>query len=213
MEEKIYFKPADYGAGRKKEKKEKPEKKNHKGLKLVAFLTLIATIIIVVLWLLRGKTTISGQYPANVRNESLICESNSITYEKVNNVNSDNKELKISMVFNDVNTLSSASLKYVLHFASSQEVHDADAISHAQFNIALQNLGYDSGKFNNKFSEIDNDLVITLNLSSSKGLDDVTRSYFLIEYTKDGKLPKTLSEYQKNYESQGFSCTPTVDNN
>jgi len=213
MEEKLYFKPADYGAGRKKEKGEKLKKKNHKGLKLAIFLLFIVAIVIVVLWLLRGKTTISGQYPANVRNESLICESNSITYEKVNNVNSDNKELKISMVFNDVNTLSSASLKYILHFASSQEVHDADAISHAQFNIALQNLGYDSSKFNNKFSEIDNDLVITLNLSSSKSLDDTIRSYFLVEYTKDGKLPETLSEYQKNYESQGFSCTSTVNNN
>ncbi|MBR2587354.1 hypothetical protein IKE71_03230 [Candidatus Saccharibacteria bacterium] len=48
-----------------------------------------------IILLLHGKTTTSGQYPASVCNESLTCESKSITYEKVNQVNSDDKDLKI----------------------------------------------------------------------------------------------------------------------
>ena len=214
MEEKLYFRPENYGSGKKKEHKEtkkKSEKKDRRVLKLLGFLLFLLIIILIILWLLRGRTTVSGQFPANVRNESLVCESNDITYEKVDSVNSSDKNLKISMVFDGEASLSSTSLKYTLHFASSGEAHSAEAVSHAQFNLALQALGYDAGKFNNKFSEIGSDLIITLNLSSGKTLDDTTRSYFLVEYTDSGNPPETLSEYRHNYKSQGFACTSTVE--
>lgn len=220
MEEKLYFAPADYGRGKKrseksgslsKPNKKEKSKKEHKAIKLVAFLLFVAITAIIILYLLRGKTTTSGQYPENVKNESLTCESKTITYEKTNNVNSDDKDLKISMVFAGTESLSSASLKYTLRFQSYEAAHSAEAISHAQFNLALQALGYDASKFNNKFSILDNELVITLSLSSDKSLDDTTRSYFLVDYIKDDQLPRTLAEYKSNYEKQGFSCTSTVE--
>ncbi len=220
MEEKLYFRPAKYGKGLKKKAHAtektadggaQKEKKDHKALKLVSFLLFLAIIIFIIIWLLHGKTTTTGQYPENVRNESLTCISTTTTYEKVNQVNSNNKELKISMVFDGEDALSSASLKYTLKFGSYSESYSAEAISHAQFNLALQALGYDSSKFNNKFSIIDNELVISLSTTASKGIDDFTRSYFLIDYAKDDELPKTLAEYKTNYEKQGFSCTSTVD--
>ncbi len=203
MGEKIYFRP---------ETSKKKDKKEHKFLKLFFFLLFLLIIILIIIWLLRGSKTISGQYPANVRNESLVCESKDITYEKVNKVNSDNKELKISMVFASADFLSSANLSYTLRFSSYSESHSAEAISHAQFNLGIQSLGYDASKFNNKFSIIDKELVITLNLSSSSSLDDITRSYFLVNYKKNGELPSTLTEYKANYESQGFSCKSSLDN-
>jgi len=222
LEEKLYFAPADYGRGKKHSeksgslselnKKEK-SKKEHKAVKLVTFLLFIATIAIIILYLLHGKTTTSGQYPENVKNESLTCESSVITYEKTNNVNSDDKDLKISMVFAGAESLSSASLKYTLRFQSYEAAHSAEAISHAQFNLALQALGYDASKFNNKFSILDNELVISLSLGSDKTLDDTTRSYFLVDYVEDDQLPRTLAEYKSNYEKQGFSCASTIDNN
>lgn len=208
MEEKLYFKPADYGAGRKKEK---PEKKSHKGLKLAIFLFFIAAIVIVVLWLLRGKTTISGQFPANARSESLECVSSNIVYEKVNHINSDDKELKISAVFNGTESLSSISLKYTLNYASREEVVAAESRSHAQFGLALQDLGYTIEKFNNKFTMLDNSLVITLVINSRSEIDEVTRSYFLINEGANGSVPTTLAEYRVNYEKQGFSCNATND--
>ena len=222
MEEKLYFRPADYGKGLKsKSKKQKQSEKvrgdtdgnggNHRLRNFIIFTLVLALIIVVILWLLRGKTTTSGQYPENVKNESLACESKTIIYEKTNSVNSDDKDLKFSMVFAGKESLSSASLKYTLRFQSYEAAHSAEAISHAQFNLALQALGYDASKFNNKFSILDNELVITLSLSSDKSLDDTTRSYFLVDYIKDDQLPKTLAEYKSNYEKQGFSCTSTID--
>ncbi len=221
MEEKLYFRPAKYGKGLKKhkEKSKEPGKaelkkgdKNHPVRNFVILMLALATIIAVVIWLLRGKTATTGQYPANVRNESLICETKNLAYEKVNNVNSGNKELKISMIFADTNLLSSASLSYTLRFASYSEAHSAEAVSHAQFNLGLQALGYDASKFNNKFSIIGNDLVITLNLSSKSSLDEATRGYFLVNYKDGDILPSTLAEYRQNYETQGFTCTSTTNN-
>lgn len=214
LEEKLYFAPADYGKGahKRKEKQEnKKEGKNHRAIKLGGFLLFLAIIIVVIIWLLHGKTTTSGQYPENVRNESLTCVSNATTYEKTSDVNSDDKELKVSMVFNGTETLSSASLKYTLRFGSYSEAYSAEAISHAQFNLALQALGYDASKFNNKFSIMDNELVISLSANLDKSIDDATRSYFLIDYVKGDQLPRTITEYRANYEKQGFSCTSTID--
>ncbi len=217
MENKLYFSPAHYGKGIKKKEKsaERPtengEKKNHRTRNLILLLLFLAILVGVILWLLRGKTTTHGQYPENVRNESLTCTSSSVTYEKTNNVNSDDKELKISMVFAGKDSLSSASLKYTLRFGSYDEAYSAEAVSHAQFNLALQALGYDASKFNNKFSIIDSELVVSLSVNPDKTIDDTTRSYFLIDYAEDDELPKTLAEYRTNYEKQGFSCTSTLD--
>lgn len=216
MEEKLYFKPGNYGKGKKKKQAEQevdssPKKKEYRAVKLISLLLFLLIAVIVIIWLLHGKTTTSGQYPENVKNESLACESKTITYEKTNNINSDDKDLKITMVFAGKESLSSASLKYTLRFGSYSEAHSAAAISQAQFNLDLQALGYDASKFNNKFSILDNELVITLSLSSDKSLDDTTRSYFLVDYIKDDQLPKTLAEYKSNYEKQGFSCASTID--
>ena len=218
MEEKLYFRPVSYSKGSKKYK-EKPasvEKhtdghKDHRVRNIIIFLLAVAVIVFVILWLLKGKNTTSGQYPANVRSESLICSSDKNTYEKVDHVNSDDKNFEISLIFNGKESLSSGSLKYTLRFSSPNEVNRAVAVSQAQFNLGVQALGYDSGKFNNKFSVIDNDLVITLHINSSKDVDEVTKSYFLLKEDSQGNLPITLAEYRQNYESQGFSCTSTLD--
>ena len=53
--------------------------------------------------------------------------------------------------------------------------------------------------------------MISLSANSDKSIDDTTRSYFLIDYVKDDRLPKSLTEYKANYEKQGFSCTSTID--
>ncbi|MBR2587333.1 hypothetical protein IKE71_03110 [Candidatus Saccharibacteria bacterium] len=216
MEEKLYFKPASYGKkAKKRPEPEKPtrlekDKSNHRLRNLIIFALIIVIVIVIILWLLRGKTTTTGQYPANIRNESLTCKTENLGYEKVSDVSSNNKELKINMIFASGDSLSSGNLSYTLHFASYAEAHSAEAVSHAQFNIGLQELGYDAGKFNNKFSIIGSDLVITLNLSSKTALDETTRSYFLVNYKKNGELPSTLSDYKSNYESQGFSCESTL---
>lgn len=215
MEEKLYFAPANYGKGKKKEqirqKSEPKTEKNHKALKLACLLLFVIIAVIIVIWLLRGRAVTTGEYPANVRNESLSCTSADITYEKTNEANSPDKELRIDMIFTSDDELSSISLKYILRFATNSEARVATLNSQAQFNLGLQALGYNSEKFNNKFTQLDNTLLITLSASSKSSLADIAKSYFLITGTDSEDSPKTLAEFRLNYEKQGFACTSTLD--
>lgn len=216
MEEKLYFKPAKYGKGIKK--KLEPEKlartdkgkKNHRTRNLILFLILIVIIVLVILWLLRGKTTTHGQYPENVKNESLSCVSTDKAYEPANQISSDEKELKIDMIFYGTEKLSSASLKYTLTFASKNDAYSAEAFNHAEFNLSLQRRGYSSGLFNNKFTLMDNVLVLALRADADEIKEELAREYFLLDRSS---LPTTLSDFRIHYESTGFVCASTIDNN
>ena len=211
MEEKLYFKPADYGKGTKKKVKPiKNDKKGHRVLKLVFIIVFVVLIVLVILWLLRGKTTTTGRYPENVKSESLECASNQIVYSKADKMDSENKELKITMIFYGENELSSGNLKYTLHLDSHLQAAQAESLLHSQFAKNLSASGHKFEEFDNKFTVMDGDLVITLHLSDGK-INEQSKDYFLIEQTTAGALPKTLSEYRKNYENQGFSCKSSLD--
>ena len=210
MEEKLYFKPGDYGKGIKKEKQlgrnTSGETNSHRVRNLVLFLIFLIIIVLVILWLLRGKTTTSGQYPANIRTESLKCTSSNISYDKIGVVGDSavQKELSLTFLFQESGELNSVSLKDTLTFTTPNEAVDAEAIAHATFNKGLAARGYDSGKFSNKFSVMDNKFVVTLHNNSQ--FDDDAKEYFLLN--SDDEL-KDLSDYSSFYKNKGFVCETT----
>ena len=204
MEEKLYFKPETSG---RKKKKEKPEKKDRRFLKLFFFLLFLVFVILVIIWLLKGSKTVSGQYPENIKNESLSCVSTTAAYERANYMTSDKRELKINAVFYGEEKLSSIGLIYTLEFESNEEAYSAEAINSTKFELALQQIGRSPASFNKKFTRMDSRLVLTLQTDANE-IDDLTKDYFLISKEQS---PNTLQEYRTNYESQGFACTSSVD--
>lgn len=213
MEEKLYFKPAKYGKGIKKQK-EKIEKdkdeKDHRIRNLIVFLLFIVAIILIILWLLHGKTTTSGQYPENISNESLTCISKNTKYEKTSWVDSDDKELKINAIFNGTESLKTISLIYTLNYADESEAYYAEAKSHAQLNDSFAAVGYDVRKFDNKFARYNNKLIISLTASKSE-IDEYSAVYFMLPIEADGFKLKTLSDYKRAYETQDFFCVVTAE--
>ena len=198
MEGKLYFEPES--SGKKKHKRKRM--KYHRFLILFFFLLFILIVILILIWLLRGSKTISGQYPENVKSESLECVKDDIQYNKIDEVKPDNSQLQISMIFRGHQELSSIYLKYFLAFSDDVEAYSADAIANAQFNVGLSARGFDAGKFNNKFTLMDNTLTVTLHASPSE-IDEYTKDYFLI----DSETLSSVNEYKDNYEKQGFSCS------
>ncbi|MBR3595096.1 hypothetical protein IKL45_02575 [Candidatus Saccharibacteria bacterium] len=211
MEEKLYFAPANYGKGRKHSekseslsehnKKEKSEK-SHKVIKMASFLLFLVIIVIIIIWLLHGKTTTTGRYPENIHNDSLECVSNNIKYEKTSSIESSDSELKITTVFRDNGTLGSISLLYTLTYQSSVDAYSAEARAHAEFNKGLAASGFSSEKFANKFTLLDNKLLISL-YATSKEINEYTYNYFLIDSSNDFK---TLEDIKEHYKKQGFVC-------
>ena len=208
MEERLYFEPET--SGKKKIKKEKEKKKNHKFLKLFFFLLFLLIIILIIIWLLNGSKTISGQYPENVKNESLTCISNNIQYEKTSWIDSDNKELKINAIFNGEDSLKTISLIYTLTYASEEDAYFAEAKSHAQINEGFATIGYNTRKFNNKFSRYDNKLIITLTASGAE-IDEYSADYFLLPKEETKARLEKLSDYEKELEAKGLKCASTIE--
>ena len=208
MEEKLYFKPANYGKGKKK-KQQTEQRVEHKVLKLFCLLLFLLILIIIIIWLLHGKTTTSGEYPANVKNESLECTSTELTYNKLGTVSPAPKEttLTLTAVFSGSNELRTLSLKNLMTFESNSEAIVAEARTHANFNIGLRAYNYGTDKFDNKFSIMHEKLLVNLTLKN-KEFDEFSKDYFLIT---SEELPVTLSDFQALYESQGFTCRAAFD--
>ncbi len=214
LEEKLYFKPANYGKGKRKkqaEQKGKSEnKKKHKALKLVIILLVLAIIVAVIIWFLRGKTTTTGRFPENIKNESLECNIANLTYEKTNRISPAESDTKVTMIFYGLDQLSSINFRYTMHLASNKEAGEAEAITHVQLaeNFADSGLSYE--EFDNKFTRVDSDLTLSL-YSSEELKKDTMYGYFLINKLQDtNQYPSTLKEYRKNYEAQGFTCKSSI---
>lgn len=213
MEEKLYFKPANYGRGKKKEqaeqKGEPKEKKNHKALKLIGILLFLLIVVIIIIWLLHGKTTTTGQYPENIRNESLSCVSKTKKYSIVDLVDSDEKELKINAIFNGEDSLKNISIIYTLIYATENDAYRSESVAHAELNETLTAAGFNTNKFSNKFARYNERLIISLTANGSE-LNEFSSRFFELNLNDTDDFPKTLTDFRKVYETTGFSCESTL---
>jgi len=214
LEEKLYFKPANYGKGKKQQTEQRVEKdterKSHRVFKLVCLLLFLLIIVLIIIWLLHGRTTTSGHYPEDIKNEALTCVATDLIPPKINSIDSENKEIKINAIFNGKDTLKNISLIYTLSYTDSNEAYGAEAKSHAEFNKSLVASGFTIDKFSSKFARFDNRLIISLTASSGE-ITEISAPYLMIAKNDNGKIKVgSIFELQKNYEAQGFSCTNTI---
>lgn len=207
MENKLYFEPANFGKGKKKEQKGSESGDNKRFLKLTGFLIFLLVIGGIIFWFLRGKTTVSGDFPANIGAESLTCSKENAIYEKINYAGGDKKHARITAIFDGSETLRTLSFNYSLIFSSDTEVKAAEGTAHYSFARYLADDGLDFTEFENKFSIIGNELIISLFVEQA-GINNKSAPYFMLEDVPTD----TLSGYRDSYESLGFSCSSTIDN-
>lgn len=211
LEEKLYFKPGNYGKGKKKKQAEQevdnsPEKKDHKALKLISLLLFLLIIVIVIIWFLRGKTTTSGRYPENIKKEALICESDSLDYSKITSVTSDKKNIKINLIFGNDGALDSISLIYTMYFNDESAVRTAEAKAHAEFNLGLNSIGLPHDEFDNKFARYSDRLIVSL-FGNRTDIDEYKSSYFMLnDIRSEADIPKTIDDFLNKYTASGIEC-------
>lgn len=176
---------------------------------------------------LEGTTTTKGQYPANVTTESMTCTSPHVRYSGIDPlVEPINTEYKLTMIFSEDKLIKSIFLTYLMEFDTIQDATKAETFSHADFNRKLGTAGFDTSKFDNKFSIYDNSCTMTL-YAEKKDLDERTIKFFGLnedveeeteeqEETEEEKeevkkepfkMPTTTVEYKKAYVERGFSCS------
>ncbi len=191
-------------------KKSEKSKKNYRYVVLALLLIFVTTLILIIFWLTRGKTTTTGRFPDNIKNESLECNISNLSYEKIGKVPTSNTDTKITIVFYGTEKFNSINLRHTIHLASPEVAGETEAVAHVQF---AENLGY-SGlnylEFDNKFTRIDNNLMLSL-YNTKPFTKDTMYEYFLIDKNNNGQYPTSLEEYRKNYESQGFTCQSSIN--
>ena len=209
MEEKLYFAPAKFGKGKKKEQKSSEPGNKKRFLKLAGFLIFLLVVGGVIFWFLHGKTTVSGNFPANITTESLACSSDGSTYEKVSYNGSLKNRARITIIFEGTESLRNYSLSYTMSFSSNAAAKSAEGVIHYNFGRDLSANGFGFSEFDNRFSIQSNELIISLYASKEDLARKNAAPFFMLE---EGNHLATLVDYRTFLESINFTCRSTTDN-
>lgn len=164
------------------------------------FLVIVAVVLLLAFFL-RGQTTVSGENPDVKSTISLNCVSDDYKYDFFPYDNSDNKNLKIDIIFEN-EKVSSASLVYMLYYQNAENITESDAENHASMNINFSKDGLEADALNANFSKLSDGLKMSL-YANIEDINDVTSKYFLLDYFDKGY---TIKNIQRVYESKGLVC-------
>ena len=164
------------------------------------FLVIVAVVLLLAFFL-RGQTTVSGENPDVKSTISLNCVSDDYKYDFFPYDNSDNKNLKIDIIFEN-EKVSSASLVYMLYYQNAENITESDAENHASMNINFSKDGLEADALNANFSKLSDGLKMSL-YANIEDINDVTSKYFLLDYFDKGY---TIKNIQRVYESKGLIC-------
>lgn len=180
------------------------ESKSRKIIGIILINTIIIICVVVLAFSMKGETRTSGQNPANVTSESLVCESTEINYPIITYDNSVSKKLKIVTNFYD-NKATAISLVYELFYNSTQQITASEAHNHAAINISFGKDGLGADSFNASYSKMENSMKMSL-YTNTNNIEPISAKYFMLNTNSTDDLPSTIQEYKTNYEEQGFIC-------
>ena len=207
MEEKLYFKSNSHD----KNQQNRPSMNDYRLRNLALFISILIIASGAVIWLFRGKTTTSGEYPSPVITQSLLCRKANAQYPKITGADSENKKIEITMIFNGTTSLRKISLDYTLFYNTAAEIKKANITARNRFGVDLGNTNFPVTVFDNKFSSYEDRLVISMYGTENDISDELRASYFMVNLKEQASIPKSLNDYKEVYESQGFNCTTDID--
>ena len=176
---------------------EKEEQKN-KGFYLAGFLLVVAAVILVIVFLMRGETRTYGEYADPESNESISCELEGFQYPFFTRDGADSKLTKIKISFYN-RGIKSISLTQILSYSSDELAAASSTINHAAMNNSFSNiLGADALGANYNVS--DGKMRFTIYVDE-KDYNQLSKKYFLVNGD-----PGDIDDFAENYAEQGFDC-------
>ena len=191
----------------------KSSKKSRRGKIMAYFATILlvfSCLVILVLLLVNGKETTTGAYPNPTETHSLTCVRKNIKYPKITSVDSNDKTISVTAIFNSTTSLRKITLDYSMRFKQESDVEYANAVAHASFSEELAKDKFSFTEFDNKFSSYKDTLTISVFGNTDDISSKARASYFMID-AENRDAPKTLDDYRELYEGQRFECTSTTD--
>ncbi len=158
----------------------------------------VVAIILLIVFLLRGQTTISGNFTDNETEESLLCERQNAGYFLFNDSRILGDSTKLTLIFTDTG-LRLASLIYSATTDNNTIAQNIEAVMMSELNKSFgKEYGFNGLGAN--FISDGNTARMSLTANASE-IDTNGRKYFLI----DG-IPDYKNNYYEELTRRGFNC-------
>ena len=169
---------------------------------LIGILCLVAAVVLLIIYLLQGRITVTNEGGEIETTESITCTSDKVSYPYFKEDDSKKKDLKINAIFND-NKLDVMTLTYQLSYDDENQAKQASAEHHAELNKQFYEDSMDADSLGTHFSVIKGIMQLSLR-AESKEITGVTSKYFLIDNTSGIHKKDSLV---KIFSNKGLNCT------
>lgn len=179
------------------------KRKTSKWLVPTGLVLIFVAIIMMLVFLLKGQTTIIGEYDGQKNTETLVCESNDLAYSFFAFDGSDSKSLKINAIFNE-STIQSISLVYKLNYHDGDTQYYSESRNHSEMNQYFSKDGMKPDSMNAKYSAINNALQFSIFVDRNDITSKTIKYYMLNNVYNVEKL--SIKEAAEYYNKKGLGC-------
>lgn len=174
---------------------------------LFGTILIIVAILLTFWFFLQGKTTVSGNFPENEKNEILICSTDGKEYPFFRYQRASNTTTEVNIIFKD-GSLNALALKQFSYYDTPSMAIDSWNQNHAAMGTSFGKNGMSGDALSASYFKENNLMRMTLYASLNE-INTTSATYFLI---KDFSLSTTSDEFAKYYEEMGFNCKLNKEN-
>ena len=170
---------------------------------IVGIILVLAAVVLLIWFLLKGQTTVEGGFPDPEKTTSISCKaSSSFLYPFFKYDNSNGKSTEINATFEN-DELRKIALIVMMNYGSVEEIEQSEANNHAAMNFSFADAGLGPDAFSSNYARLSSGLKYSI----SNGADDLYKGgtkYFLLEElnTSPFKMEDVMSALKK----KGFTC-------
>lgn len=171
-------------------------------LVIAGTLLICVAVVCLLLFLMNGKTTITGENEGTKVQEKIVCTSNDTAYPLFSYDNSDQKSIEVTATFQD-DELDSIALIYKLYYSDAEMIEKSESVNHGELNILSQDEGFGPDAFNATYGKLKDALQLSL-FAKKDDLNNKAMKYFML--SKLNMTPYTQEKITKLYNEQGLDC-------
>lgn len=170
---------------------------------LIGILLIVASVVLIIWFFLKGEVTVTGSYPKPETSDSITCIGADIPYPYFRTDGVSKTIINVTGVFED-DKLSTISLIYSIYYSNPNDVNRNIAVNQANINLATQADGLGSNIFNIHFSEF-SDHIDARFYAEAKDITARSSKYLMLNSALEhDTYSKSLVE--KIYTKQGLDC-------
>lgn len=185
------------------------EAKSNGWIKVLVFLLILGIAIFIIWRVLQPKNTTETASSSDGAITSMTCTAGDIDNGVFETYDAATVTYTINLLFED-DSLSSLTYNYDGTYASSDAAKTAGLAINADFDQALQDLGYTATYFSGtNHSVVDNQAILTFS-ADVEDLNMNLTKFVMLDTDESGDFPTEHADVRQNYVSHSFVCSDVV---